>query len=134
MDLCVKVEGMRVCFELKCAGLWQTAIHHKQFLCSAVPLEQKKKEKEKVLQAVYAAYGRVGSFTQVSFCIFQTFGDFLGPNLYATLSYIQIFSLHPLSRGKYDNFLHKIEFVLQDFFIHGARNEPRNVRYVTFQK
>ena len=87
MDLCVKVEGMRVCFELKCAGLWQAAIHHKQFLCSAVPLEQKKKEK--VLQAVYAAYGRDGSFTQVSFCIFQT----LGPNLYATLLYIEIHCL-----------------------------------------
>ena len=29
IDLCVKVEGMRVCFELKCAGLWQAAIHHK---------------------------------------------------------------------------------------------------------
>ena len=52
-------------------------------------LSRKKKEKEKVLQAVYAAYGRDGSFTQVSFCIFQT----LGPNLYATLLYIEIHCL-----------------------------------------
>jgi hypothetical protein len=72
----------------------------------------RKKEKEKVLQAVYAAYGRVGSFTQVSFCIFQT----LGPNLYATLSYIQIFSLHPLSRGKYDEFFAQNRICFIGFF------------------
>ena len=47
------------------------------------------------------------------FVFFRLFGtQTLGPNLYATLLYIQIFSLHPLSRGKYDEFLHKIEFVL----------------------
>ena len=136
MDLCVKVEGMRVCFELKCAGLWQAAIHHKQFLCSAVPLEQKKKRKGKSFASRLCSL-RKSRQLYPSFLLY--FSDFLGtqtlgPNLYATLSYIQIFSLHPLSRGKYDNFLHKIEFVLQDFFIHGARNEPRNVRYVTFQK
>ena len=53
------------------------------------------------------------------FVFFRLLGtQTLGPNLYATLSYTQIFSLHPLSREKYDDFLHKIEFVL--YFLYMA--------------
>ena len=68
-------------------------------------LSRKKKKRKKFCKPSMQLTEESVALPKFPFVFFRLLGtQTLGPNLYATLLYIQIFSLHPLSRGKYDEF------------------------------
>ena len=80
-------------------------------------LSRKKKKRKKFCKPSMQLTEESVALPKFPFVFFRLFGtQTLGPNLYATLSYIQIFSLHPLSRGKYDEFFAKNRICFIEFF------------------
>ena len=68
-------------------------------------LSRKKKKRKKFCKPSMQLTEESVALPKFPFVFFRLLGtQTLWPNLYATLLYIQIFSLHPLSRGKYDEF------------------------------